>query len=154
MILGFIRRYPCWHFMERSHGSFFLCLARATTGIIINNPYLVLEWARRECGFLLIRRTQIFLLFLLILSCWGILVKLMSTLPHTHREFMNYTLLFRRVNSIFSCNKFDLNVIFDLKTPHMPSYCRQLQTYWHILWNRSSVKHFWTLSWSFSISIY
>lgn len=48
---------------------------------------------------------------------------------HTHREFMNYTLLFWRVNSIFSCNKFDLNVIFDLKTPHMPRYCRQLQTY-------------------------
>ena len=49
MILGFIRRYPCRHVMVRSHGSCFLCLARATTRIMIDNPYFVLEWAMRGC---------------------------------------------------------------------------------------------------------
>ena len=43
----------------------------------------------------------------------------------THREFFNYIILFKWVNSIFGCNKYDISIVLDFKTTHMPRCSKQ-----------------------------
>ena len=46
-------------------------------------------------------------------------------LCHTHREFFNHIILFKWVNSIFGCNKYDISIVLDFKTTHMPRCSKQ-----------------------------